>query len=107
MTMEEFEHHFSFAMEVCAASAGLVAIVIKYDVMRSIYRVVRGRANSADEAAALEAFQGDGGGLAQHAARAAAGALTGHGHAREAQRLNALRREAANGSRSVSPSHAV
>lgn len=100
VTFEEFKSYFEFSLEVLGLSGTLGAILYKLDAIHSIHKVIRGRANSADEEVALEAFQ-QGGGAFHQTARRAAVVLEDHGHRLEAQRLNEMRHQAA--SRSVSP----
>ena len=102
MTFDEFKSYFEFSLEVVGVTGGLGTIFYKLDGFNSIYKVVRGRANSTDEEMALETLQ-QGGGAAQRAARQAARALGNSGHRNAAQRLEAIRQEA----RPASPGHVV
>lgn len=101
MSFEEFKSYWEFGIEIAGVTGGLGTLAWKFDILASIWRVARGRANSADETVALEALSGGGG---QQAARAAANVLDRHGHRREARRLDAIRHEA---SRPTSPSQIV
>ena len=55
ITVGEFKTYLELAIEISGAMGVLGYLVYRLDVVRSIWRVSRGRANSADIAVALEA----------------------------------------------------
>jgi hypothetical protein len=91
VTFDEFKSYFEFGIEIVGVSGGLLTLLYKIDVIKSFYKITRGRARSGDSTVAVEALQ-QGGAVAHQVAN--------HGHGREAGRLEAIRREA---SRSPSP----
>jgi len=98
-TFHDFKEAFDFTVEALGLLGTAFAVWYKAEALRSIYRGIRGRATSVDNTVTLEAL---GTGLGQQIAADIAHRLDRMGHHGEADRLNALRREA--NSRSPSPS---
>jgi hypothetical protein len=105
ISFDEFKSYFEFALEISGVVGGIGAVLYKVDAMNAIWKVARGRANSADEALAIEAIQ-EGGAVVQQVLRHTAQTAEGHGYVAAARRLAGLRDEA-NRSRDVSPGQMV
>jgi len=60
ISFDEFKSYFEFALKVVGLGSAIGATIYKLDVMKSIWRVARGRANSADQNVALEGIRGAG-----------------------------------------------
>jgi hypothetical protein len=56
VTFDEFKSYFEFALEVLGLSSGIGVILYRVGAVHAVWRVARGRADSADETYALEAI---------------------------------------------------
>jgi len=48
ISFKEFKSYFEFSLEVLSLLSNIVTLVYKLDIIKSIYKVTRGRANSAN-----------------------------------------------------------
>ena len=92
ITFEQFKSYFEFALEVSGVVGGIGAVIYKVDGLKAIWKVARGRANSADQTLALEVLQ-DAGGFGDQALREIANRVQRKNQG-AADRLNGLRSEA-------------
>jgi hypothetical protein len=90
---DEFKSYFEFGLEVTGVVGGIGTAIYKFDCINALFRIARGRANSADETLAIEAIR-ESGGVGQQFMRAIARAMGKKGHKQAAARLNRIRGQA-------------
>jgi hypothetical protein len=103
VAFDDFKTYFEFAIEVVGVSGVIGTAAYKLNVMKAFWRVARGRANSTDEALAMEVLE-NGGAVAQQVVRELAD-VSRAGAPAMARRLDEIR-EAAH-SRPASPGQMV
>jgi hypothetical protein len=60
VTFDEFKLYFEFALEVLGLSSSIGVILYRVGAVHAVWRVARGRADSADEIYTLEAIHNSG-----------------------------------------------
>jgi hypothetical protein len=50
---DEFKSYFEFGLEVTGVVGGIGTAIYKFDCINALFRIARGRANSADETLAI------------------------------------------------------
>ena len=89
ISFDEFKSGFEFTLEVFGLSGVVVTAWYRFDVIRSVWDVARGRATREEQDAAVQGIR-DMGAVAENFVRHLANHLQRHGHAEYAERLRGV-----------------
>jgi len=89
ISFEDFKSGFEFTLEVFGFSGAVVAAWYRFDIIRSVWDVARGRATREEQNTAAQGIR-DMGAAAENAIRHLANHLQRHGHADFAERLRGV-----------------
>jgi len=92
LTFEQFKTIFEFGIEVAGVGTAIGAVWYRFDVIRSWWDVVRGRATRAEQTLATQTLR-DAGPTGQMMAGRIARGLDRHGHHDAAERVREVERE--------------
>ena len=89
LTFDEFKTGFEFTLEAFGLSGALVTLWYRFDIVRSVWRVVRGRATRQEENSAAQGVR-DMGPIADRILDRLANHFERHGHELTAGRVRGL-----------------